>query len=130
MVTVNNDNILSKANFYTPNSNAINVAAPLGKNTVNDSGNTTKSAGDDSVKAIMNAIATGMPAYKQILRGESKQNSGEGDEEFGSPFVVILCAGARRAADVINGISAGKFLHILNCPSLSPPCSLLTPNQC
>ena len=125
IITVNNDDILSKSNFYTPNSNAINVAAPIGKNTVNDSGNTAKSAGDNTVKAIMNAIATGMPSYKQTLKGNSNK---EGDEEFGSPLVVVLCAGARRAADVINGISGGvciSFLTVSQFIIISTPLRLI-----
>lgn len=47
------------------------------------------------------AVAAGLPNYKQILVANS--------EEMGCPSVLVICAGARRAADVINSIS--RNLH-------------------
>lgn len=46
---------------------------------------------------FVRAIAAGLPGFNKVLRAPS--------EESGCPLVVVICAGARRAAEVINSIS-------------------------
>lgn len=49
---------------------------------------------------FVRAIAAGLPSYKAVLEESSAL-----DDNHGSPLVLVVSSGARRAADVINGMS-------------------------
>jgi protein CMS1 len=53
---------------------------------------------------FVKAVAAGLPSYKKVLSSSS--------DEYGCPSIVVICAGAKRAADVINSMSQGLSVKI------------------
>jgi len=66
---------------------------------------------DDSQKG-KNAFVS---SIDQVLGGGSKSKLAKPSDEMGCPQVLIICAGAKRAAQVINGISKKVHCKIFKC---------------
>jgi hypothetical protein len=53
---------------------------------------------------FVNSIAASVPAFRKTLNAETKSS-----EDNGSPLVLVICASANRATEVINSMSHGKY---------------------
>lgn len=53
---------------------------------------------------FVKAVAAGLPSYKKVLSSYS--------DEYGCPSIIVICSGAKRAADVINSMSQGLSVKI------------------
>lgn len=55
-----------------------------------------------AVCPFVRALSVGLPTYKKLIL----ETDGVGSEKFGCPIVLIVCASAQRASEIIKSVSA------------------------